>query len=85
MHRQLKGAIRARLNDVNWCGCLPLVLLGLRSDWQQGPEAAPAQMLYGTMLRLPGEFLPSPEIINTDNNPNTMSPYSWFNVFSFDF
>ena len=63
MHRQLKSAIKARLVDINWCSCLPLVLLGLRSAWKQGPEAAPSEMLYGTVLRLPGEFLPSPEII----------------------
>ena len=31
MHRQLKGAIRARLTDSSWPDSLPLVLLGLRS------------------------------------------------------
>ena len=54
MHRQLKAAIRARLTDESWMECLPLVLLGLRLAWRDGPDAAPAQMLYGTMLRLPG-------------------------------
>ena len=61
MHRQLKGSLRARLVDSTWQDCLPLVLLGLRSAWRDGPDASPAQMLYGTMLRLPGEFVPSPE------------------------
>ena len=56
MHRQLKGAIRARLSGTNWRSFLPLVLLGLRSAWHSGPEAAPAQLLYGSMLRLPGEL-----------------------------
>ena len=73
MHRQLKGAIRARLQDTNWVDCLPLVLLGLRSAWREGPDAAPSQMLYGSMLWLPGEFLSSPEIVNT--SPNYMSSF----------
>ena len=59
MHCQLKGAIRARLTSANWCDCLPLVLLGLRSAWRSGPDAAPSQLLYGTMLQLPGQFIPA--------------------------
>ena len=68
MHRQLKGAIRARLQDSNWIDWLPLVLLGLRSAWREGPDAAPSQLLYGSILRIPGEFLSTPEIINTSLN-----------------
>ena len=73
MHRQLKGAIRARLTSANWCECLPLVLLGLRSAWRSGPEASPSQLLYGTMLRLPGEFVPAQEIQNS--SPNHVSSF----------
>ena len=68
MHRQLKAAIRARLVDSTWQDCLPLVLLGLRSAWKSGPDAFPSEMLYGTMLRLPGEFVASPEITNTSSS-----------------
>ena len=71
MHRQLKGAIRARLTSSNWCDCLPLVLLGLRSAWRSGPDAAPSQLLYGTMLRLPGQFIPAPEIPHTTSVPSS--------------
>ena len=60
MHRQLKASVRARLVDSGWQDCLPLVLLGLRSAWKIGPDAAPAEMLYGTLLRLPGEFVTAP-------------------------
>ena len=31
MHRQLKAALKARLNDASWMDELPLVLLGMRS------------------------------------------------------
>ena len=62
MHRHLKTAIRARLNDNSWLDLLPLVLLGLRSAWREGPEATPAELLYGSSLRLPGQFVPGSEL-----------------------
>ena len=67
MHRQLKASIRTRLSDSDWYSALPFVLLGLRSAWRQGPEAAPSELLYGTLLRLPGEFIATPEIAPTSN------------------
>ena len=75
MHRQLKGAIRARLSGTNWMDCLPLVLLGLRSAWRSGPDAAPAQLLYGAMLRLPGEFLPAAEVVPRSSPHINTSPF----------
>ena len=69
MHRQLKASVRARLVDSNWQDSLPLVLLGLRSAWRDGPDVAPAQMLYGTTLRLPGEFVTPPEFISPSPSP----------------
>ena len=62
MHRQLKSSIRARLIDNAWQDALPLVLLGLRSAWREGPETAPAELLCGSALRLPGQFVPGPEL-----------------------
>ena len=35
---------------------LPVVLLGLRSAPKEDLGCAPAELLYGTTLRLPGEF-----------------------------
>ena len=64
----LKAAIRARLVNSTWQDCLPLVLLGLRSAWKSGPDASPSEMLYGTMLRLPGEFVASPEVNNNSSS-----------------
>ena len=62
MHRDLKTAIRARLHDNSWLDSLPLELLGLRSAWREGPEATPAELLYGSSLRLPGQFVPGSEL-----------------------
>ena len=36
---------------------LPLVLLGLHSSFKPDLKASSAEMVYGTALRLPGEFL----------------------------
>ena len=50
MHRQLKASITARLTNSDWFSCLPFVLLGLRSAWRHGPDAAPSELLYGCLL-----------------------------------
>ena len=56
LHRQLKSALKARLIGPNWMDELPLVLLGLRSIPKEDLGCAPSELVYGTTLRLPGEF-----------------------------
>lgn len=41
---------------VSWPQLLPTVLLGLRTAYKEDLRASPAEMLYGTALRVPGEF-----------------------------
>ena len=55
-HRQLKAALRARLVGPAWMDELPLVLLGLRSAPKEDLGCAPSELVYGTTIRLPGEF-----------------------------
>ena len=55
-HRQLKAALKARLTGSNWVDELPLVLLGLRSAPKEDLGCAPSELVYGTTIRLPGEF-----------------------------
>ena len=50
MHCQLKGALKARLVDNGWIDDLPVVLLGLRYAWKEGPYSTPAELVYGTSL-----------------------------------
>nr|XP_057908117.1 uncharacterized protein LOC131104680 [Doryrhamphus excisus] len=57
-HRSLKAALRAALTDGNWVDRLPWVMLGLRSAPKEDLEAAPAELVLGQPLRIPGEFLP---------------------------
>ena len=56
-HRQLKAALKARTTSPNWYAELPMVLLGIRSSWRVDPDCSPAELVYGSTLRLPGEFL----------------------------
>ena len=58
LHRQLKCALKARTNtDSCWMDHLPMVLLGLRVAWREDPDCSPAELVYGSSLRLPGEFV----------------------------
>ena len=66
-HRSLKAAIMCH-NDRNWLRQLSTVLLGLRTHVRLDTGASPAEYLYGTTLRVPGEFFlfddfsPNPQI-----------------------
>ena len=55
-HRQLKAALKAQPNPLSWMDYLPLVLLGIRTALKEDLSATAAEMVYGTTLRLPGEF-----------------------------
>lgn len=57
LHRQLKASLKARTTSPNWFAELPMVLLGIRSSWRVEPGCSPAELVYGSPLRLPGEFL----------------------------
>jgi len=54
-HRTLKAAIMCHQSD-DWVESLPTVLLGLRSCFKEDLNASPAELLFGTTLRIPGEF-----------------------------
>ena len=43
-------------NSPSWTEVLPLVLLGIRTAIKEDLKYTPAQLLYGTNIRLPGEF-----------------------------
>ena len=58
-HRQLKAALKAQPNPTSWMDALPLVLLGIRTALKADISATTAELVYGTTLRLPGEFFTS--------------------------
>ena len=65
-HRSLKAALTANSND-NWVTAIPAVLLGLRSMVNES-GTTPAQLMFGTELRLPGDFF---EATKTSTEPVT--------------
>ena len=54
-HRQLKAGLSAEPRT-QWVDTLPLVLLGIRSSLKEDLRCTTAELVYGTTLRLPGEF-----------------------------
>lgn len=65
-HRTLKSALMARGNTENWVNELPTVLFGLRASLRDDTGISAAELVYGTTLKLPGDFfepttLSSPE------------------------
>ncbi|BHF67784.1 hypothetical protein SprV_0301081300 [Sparganum proliferum] len=69
LHRQLKSALMSQTESATWSVNLPLVLLGIRSSVKEHIQCTAIELVYGTPLRLPGEFLP-PSTTNT-NIPST--------------
>ena len=55
-HRQLKAAIMAHESPNPWTTTLSAVLLGVCSAVKELLGRSAAEMIYGTTLRLPGEF-----------------------------
>jgi cleavage and polyadenylation specificity factor subunit 1 len=55
-HRTLKAAIMCHAGQ-HWTDALPLVLLGIRTQFKEDLEASTAELVYGEPLRIPGERL----------------------------
>ena len=68
-HRQLKAALKATPEPTYWVSALPLVLLGICAGLKQDIQCSTAELVYGTTLRLPGEFFS----VNTDEHPDPTS------------
>lgn len=66
-HRTFKAAILCH-NPYRWTNNLPSILLGLRVAFKPDVNASPAELVYGSTLRIPGEFFnnDSPRTINSE-------------------
>jgi transposase InsO family protein len=56
-HRQLKDSLRACLAGNDWPAYLPWILLGLRAAPKEDSRVSSAELVLGSPLTLPGEFL----------------------------
>lgn len=54
-HRQLKASLMSKATTT-WLEALPIVLLGIRSTLKEDLHCTSAELVYGTTLRLPGDF-----------------------------
>ncbi|UYV78472.1 hypothetical protein LAZ67_16001606 [Cordylochernes scorpioides] len=66
LHRQIKAAIMASGNTINWIDALPLVLLGIRTSYKGDLKCTAAEMVFGTTLNLPADLLTNSEFKNPD-------------------
>ena len=78
-HRQLKAALRSQPQPHLWSENLALVLLGIRSSLKPDLGASAAELVYGSPLRLPGEFF---ESTDTDTIPDPSSLLSRLQQFA---
>ena len=60
-HRHLKVAMRALLSGPNWVDELPWVLLGIRMVPKVDLKCSSAELVYGTPITLPGDFVATQE------------------------
>ena len=57
LHRMLKASLKTRLTGPHWVDELPWVLLGLRTTPKEDLNASPAELVYGSPLTVPGDFV----------------------------
>ena len=69
LHRQLKAALKTQTDSSHWVDALPLVLLGIRTAFKEDISATAADMVYGSSLRLPGEFF-NPSVNTSLDDPS---------------
>ena len=65
LHPQLKVGLMTHLPQVQWMDSLPLVLLGIRTALKEDLNCTASELVYGTTLRLPGEFFSTSQDIDT--------------------
>ena len=68
-HRQLKSALKVLPSSVHWFNALPLTLLGIRTTLKEDIGCTAAELVYGTVLRIPGQFL-SPSVLKSTDDPS---------------
>ena len=68
-HRTLKAALKAQSDSTKWTETLPLILLNIRTTIKADLHCSPAQLVFGTTLRLPAQFV-APSTNLTDLDPS---------------
>ncbi|XP_072179818.1 uncharacterized protein [Diadema setosum] len=53
----MKAAMKTKPDPTRWCEHLPVILLGIRSTVKDDLSCSPAELVFGTTLRLPAQFV----------------------------
>ncbi|GFW25124.1 hypothetical protein TNCV_3156271 [Trichonephila clavipes] len=61
LHRPLKSGIKCHATE-RWTEVLPIILLGLRASLKEDILCTPAELVFGTTIRLPGEMFDSSKL-----------------------
>ncbi len=69
LHRQLKATLTSNATREHWVDNLPIGLLGIRSSLKADVNVWAAELVYGSTIRLPAEFVeqttsPAPSVVN---------------------
>ncbi|XP_065892459.1 uncharacterized protein [Dysidea avara] len=64
--RQLKCILKSYPNSANWTTELSMALLGIRTTVKQDFHCTLSELVYGTTLRIPGEFVATTTVLSTD-------------------
>ena len=67
-NQTIKKSLRAMFNDINWYNYFPVTMLALRSQTKEDSDATSSEIVFGTNLRLPGEFFESGFISSKDSS-----------------
>src|SRR6201990_2373597 len=70
-HRQLKASLVSHPRRERWTEALPFVLLGIHSAMKEDLQSTSAELVYGSSLRLPGEFF------DHSVSPSSSAPYTY--------
>ena len=65
-HRCLKSSLKASPRPDHWVDMLPLALMGIRTMLKEDLRCTSAELVYGTTLRLPAEFVVSHDSTESD-------------------
>ncbi|GFW86883.1 hypothetical protein TNCV_2810381 [Trichonephila clavipes] len=67
LHHPLKSAMKCHATE-RWTEVLPIMLLGLRASLKEDILCTPAELVFGTTIRLPGEMFdsskPDDDVVN---------------------
>ena len=79
-HRNLKEALKARWLDNDWVLALPWFMLWIRTAPKEDLNCSAAEMVFGSTLTVPGEFISPTHRQHDVPIPNFFPPIPNFTV-----